>query len=72
MFERLQPFQRKVYVDVTGMFAFPADESDIPFDERHRRRSRKPKPNSQRSTASCGRCERHTRKRSRRPSCHGA
>jgi hypothetical protein len=31
VFLRLQPFQRKVYVDVTGMFAFPADESDLPF-----------------------------------------
>jgi hypothetical protein len=31
VFERLQPFQRKVYTDVTQSFAFPDDDSDIPF-----------------------------------------
>lgn len=31
VFARLQPFQRKVYEDVCGMFAYPPDESDIPF-----------------------------------------
>ena len=30
-FARLQPFQRKVYEDVCGMFAYPVDEEDIPF-----------------------------------------
>lgn len=30
-FTRLQPFQRKVYEDICGTFAYPADESDIPF-----------------------------------------
>lgn len=31
VFLRLQPFQRKVYEDVTGLFAYPPDQSDIPF-----------------------------------------
>lgn len=31
VFARLQPFQRKVYEDVTGRFAYPEDESDVPF-----------------------------------------
>ena len=31
VFNRLQPFQRKVYEDVCGMFAYPADDSDVPF-----------------------------------------
>lgn len=31
VFNRLQPFQRKVYVDVTGMFAYPEGEDDLPF-----------------------------------------
>lgn len=31
VFLRLQPFQRKVYEDICGMFSYPADDSDIPF-----------------------------------------
>jgi hypothetical protein len=31
VFLRLQPFQRKVYEDITGRFAYPEDESDVPF-----------------------------------------
>lgn len=31
VFLRLQPFQRKVYEDVTQSFAYPVDDSDIPF-----------------------------------------
>ena len=31
VFARLQPFQRLVFQDVCGPFAFPTDESDIPF-----------------------------------------
>lgn len=30
-FARLQPFQRLIFQDVCQSFAFPADESDIPF-----------------------------------------
>lgn len=31
VFARLQPFQRKVYEDVCGLFAYPPNEDDIPF-----------------------------------------
>lgn len=31
VFARLQPFQRKVYEDVCQSFAYPHDESDLPF-----------------------------------------
>ena len=31
VFLRLQPFQRKIFNDVCGSFAYPADDSDIPF-----------------------------------------
>lgn len=31
VFARLQPFQRQVFTDVCQSFAFPPDESDIPF-----------------------------------------
>jgi len=31
VFARLQPFQRKVYEDVCGRFAYPEDDSDVPF-----------------------------------------
>lgn len=30
VFQRLQPFQRKVYQDITGNFAYPQDNSDLP------------------------------------------
>lgn len=30
VFVRLQAFQRKLYQDITGNFAYPADESDLP------------------------------------------
>jgi hypothetical protein len=31
VFLRLQPFQRKVYEDVCGAFAYDPDLSDVPF-----------------------------------------
>lgn len=31
-FLRLQSFQRKVYTDITGTFAYPEDGSDLPFE----------------------------------------
>ena len=31
VFARLQPFQRKVYQDVCGRFAYPEDNDDVPF-----------------------------------------
>lgn len=31
VFARLQPFQRKVYEDVCGMFAYDPDLNDVPF-----------------------------------------
>jgi hypothetical protein len=31
VFSRLQPFQRKVFEDICGMFAYPADSNDVPF-----------------------------------------
>lgn len=31
VFDRLKPFQRKVYEDITGSFAYPAVDDDIPF-----------------------------------------
>ena len=31
VFTRLQPFHRKLYEDVTGLFAYPKDMSDVPF-----------------------------------------
>lgn len=31
VFQRLQPFQRKIFTDVCQSFAFPDDDSDVPF-----------------------------------------
>jgi flagellar biosynthesis regulator FlaF len=31
VFLRLQPLQRKIYEDVCGTFAYPTDDSDVPF-----------------------------------------
>ena len=31
VFDRLKPFQRKIYEDITGSFAYPVIDDDIPF-----------------------------------------
>lgn len=31
VYDRLKPFQRKIYEDICGMFAYPAVDDDIPF-----------------------------------------
>ena len=31
VFARLQPLQRKIYEDICGLFAYPEDDSDVPF-----------------------------------------